>query len=101
LIIPSLTLKIHANDRSEIRTKYNLAKADVDDTKTIHNTDYTNLKNYIESNDVQEAIKTTSATADKLTKAQITTIKNKIADLHSKIVKDTTKPTGTITVSEN
>ena len=100
LSFPWLTLKVHANDRSEIRTKYNLAKADVDDTKTIHNTDYTNLKNYIESNDVQEAIKTTSATADKLTKAQITTIKNKIADLHSKIVKDTTKPTGTITVSE-
>ena len=100
LVIPNLTLKIHANDRSEIRTKYNLAKADVDDTKTIHNTDYTNLKTYIESSEVQEAIKTTSATADKLTKAQITTIKNKIANLNSKIIKDTTKPTGTIIVSE-
>ena len=99
LSFPWLTLKVHANDRSEIRTKYNLAKADVDDTKTIHNTDYTNLKNYIESSEVQEAIKTTSATADKLTKAQITTIKDKIANLNSKIVKDTTKPTGTISVS--
>jgi hypothetical protein len=92
-------LKVHANDRSEIRTKYNLAKADVDDTKTIHNTDYTNLKTYIESSEVQEAIKTSSATADKLTKAQITTIKDTIANLNSKITKDTTKPTGTISVS--
>ena len=99
LSFPWLTLKVHANDRSEIRTKYNLAKADVDDTKTIHNTDYTNLKTYIESSEIQEAIKTSSATADKLTKAQITTIKDKIANLNSKIIKDTTKPTGTISVS--